>query len=190
MKDGTIEDYALLARYESQYAAELPDRILARLEQLKFGISGYQVSRFEHSLQSATRAMRDGADVDWVVAALLHDIGDDLAPSNHDALAASVLAPFVREECAWVVRHHGIFQFAYYGDKVGSDPEARQKFAGHPYYDATIVFCERWDQTSFNPAYDSEPLSAFEPMVREVFLRNPWDERHLRPGVHAPLVSA
>lgn len=189
MKDGTAKDYQLLDQYEDQYAAELPDRILARLEQLKFGISGYQVTRFEHSLQTATRAMRDGADADWLAAALLHDIGDDLAPSNHDTLAASVIAPYVREECTWAVRHHGIFQFAYYGDKVGKDPEARQKFANHPYYAATVTFCERWDQASFDPNYDNAPLSAFEPIVREVFLRKPWDDTHLRPGQCVPLVN-
>lgn len=190
MKDGTVEDYQLLEHFEDQYAAELPDRILARLEQLKSGISGYQVTRLEHSLQTATRAMRDGADVDWIIAALLHDIGDDLAPSNHDTLAASILAPYVREECTWAVRHHGIFQFAYYGDKVGKDPEARQKFADHPYYAATVAFCERWDQTSFDPDYASNPLASFEPMVREVFLRQPWDNAHVRPGACVPLMAS
>ena len=174
MKDGTVEDYELLESYETAYAADLPDRILSRLEGLKDGLSGYQVNRLEHSLQTATRAMRDGADVDWIVAALIHDLGDDLAPQNHDTLAAAIIAPYVRDECTWAVKHHGIFQFKYYGDKVGLDPDAREKYAGHPHYDVTVRFCEDWDQASFDPDYDSEPLSTFAPMVRAVFTRKPW----------------
>lgn len=176
MKDGTVEDYKLLEEYEDQYAKELPDRILARLKELDDGLSGYQVSRLEHSLQTATRALRDGADADWVVAALLHDIGDDLAPQNHDTLAASVIAPYVREECTWAVKHHGIFQFKYYGDKVGLDPDARDKYADHEHFAVTVRFCEQWDQGSFDPEYKTEPLDTFEPMVREVFSRRPWDK--------------
>lgn len=174
MKDGTREDYDLLDQYEKIYIRDLPDRILARLRQLESGLSGYQVSRLQHSLQTATRAMRDGADSDWIVAALVHDIGDDLAPQNHDTVAAAIIAPYVREECTWAVRHHGIFQFKYYGDKVGLDPNAREKYAGHDHYAATVRFCERWDQASFDPDYDSAPLETFEPMIREVFSRPPW----------------
>lgn len=174
MKDGTAQDYALLEEYEAQYARDLPDRILGRLRQLEDGLSGYQVSRLEHSLQTATRAMRDGADIDWIVSALVHDLGDDLAPQNHDCLAAAILAPYVREECTWAVRHHGIFQFKYYGDKVGLDPDARDKYAAHEHYDAAVRFCELWDQASFDPDYQTEPLESFERMVREVFSRKPW----------------
>lgn len=176
MKDGTTEDYKLLEDYEAQYHKQLPDRILAHLGQLEGGLSGYRVSRLEHCLQTATRALRDGADIDWIVTALVHDIGDELAPQNHDTMAAAILAPYVREECIWAVRHHGIFQFKYYADKVGLDPDAREKYSGHKYYDVTVRFCEQWDQASFDPDYNSEPLEAFEPMIREVFSRKPWGE--------------
>ncbi len=188
MKDGTVEDYGLLTRLERQHVERLPARIFEHLGRLENSLSGYRVSRLEHSLQTATRAKRDGADVDWIVAALLHDIGDDLAPENHDSFAAEILRPYVRQECEWVVRHHGIFQLAYYGDKVGLDPEARRKYAESPHYEAAVTFCERWDQASFDPDYRSDPLSAFEPLVHEVFSRPPWDPRYQRPGEKVPLV--
>ena len=189
MKDGTREDYALLQRLEAEFNAGTADRVFAHLAGLEDGLSVYRVSRLEHSLQAATRAERDGADGDWVVTALLHDIGDLLAPMNHDSLAAAVLQPYVREQCAWVLRHHGIFQLAYYGRHVGADPEARRKYAGHPCYDDAVTFCERWDQASFDPDYDSRSLEHFAPLVREVFARPAWDEAVLCPGTRVPLVA-
>ncbi|MFO1040087.1 MAG: HD domain-containing protein [Geminicoccaceae bacterium] len=188
MKDGTREDYALLAAYEKEHLAGLGDRILAALAPLAQSFPGYKVTRLEHSLQTASRALRDGADTDWIVTALLHDIGDDLAPYNHDSMAATILQPYVREECAWVLRHHGLFQLVYYGHHVGLDPNARDKHRGHPCYDAAVTFCERWDQAAFDPDYPTLPLETFEPLVREVFAREAWSEAHLRPGVQVPLV--
>lgn len=189
MKDGTAQDYAMLEKLEEDFARRLPERILASVEKLEHTLSGYQVSRLEHSLQAATRARHDGADTDWIVAALLHDIGDDLAPHNHDSLAAEVVKPYLREECTWVIRHHGIFQLVYYGDKVGMDPDAREKYRGHPHFDACATFVERWDQTAFDPDYPSEPLSSFAPLIRDVFTRTPWNLDHLRPGASVPLVT-
>jgi len=187
MKDGTREDYELLGRHEAAYADGVADRILAHLTSLDKGLAGYRISRLEHSLQCATRALRDGADTDWIIGALLHDIGDDLAPHNHDSLAAAVIKPYVREEVSWVVQHHGIFQMVYYAHHLGGDPEARRKYRDHPSYDAAVTFCERWDQAAFDPDYDTLPIEIFEPMVREVFARTAWDPAHLRPGVHVPL---
>jgi predicted HD phosphohydrolase len=190
MQDGTREDYALLARHEAAFVAGTADRVLAQLRRLDDGLGGYKLSRLRHSLQCATRAWRDGADVDWVVAALLHDIGDDLAPHNHDSLAAAVIKPYVREEVSWVIRHHGIFQLVHYARHVGGDPDAREKYRGSPHFDAAAAFCERWDQASFDPGYDTLPIEFFAPMVREVFARPPWDPAHLRPGVQVPLTAA
>ena len=110
MSDGTAEDYAFLARHEQAFAHDLPARIMDSLAKLRNSLSGYKIDRLEHSLQTATRAERDGADIDWIVSALVHDLGDDLAPLNHDSLAAAILKPYVREECTWAVQHHGIFQ--------------------------------------------------------------------------------
>ncbi len=187
MKDGTAEDYALLEKLEEDFAKRLPERILANMKKLEHSLSGYRVTRLEHSLQAATRAKRDGADTDWIVTALLHDIGDDLAPHNHDSLAAEMVKPYVREECTWVMRHHGIFQLVYYGDKVGMDPDARENYRGHRHFDAAATFVERWDQASFDPDYPSEPLSSFAPLVHAVFTRTPWDPANLRDGESVPL---
>ena len=185
MSDGTREDYEFLARHEAEFAKELPNRIMSALEGLRNSLAGYKIDRLEHSLQSATRAERDGADIDWIVSALVHDIGDDLAPFNHDSLAANILRPYVREECAWVVQHHGLFQYKYYADKIGLDPDAREKFKDHPYYDAAVRFCERWDQTSFDPEYETESLEHFRPMVEDVFSRKAWDEAVIQAGSNA-----
>lgn len=176
MIDGTREDYDLLARYEERQAALLPDRVLSLLRGLEHSLDGYRVTRLEHSLQSATRALRDGADDDLVAAALLHDLGDLLAPDNHAAFAAELLRPYLRPDCVWIVEHHGIFQLHYYGRHIGADPDAREKYRGHPHFDACARFCEDWDQTSFDPGYESLPLEDFAPLVREVFSRKPWSQ--------------
>lgn len=187
MKDGTAEDYELLDAMETAYASQTGERILEHLQRLETSLGGYQISRLDHSLQTATRAERDGADIDWIVTALLHDIGDDLAPYNHDSIAAAVIKPYVREECAWVCQHHGIFQMVYYAHFQGGDPNLRDRYRDHPSYQAAVDFCERWDQASFDPAYGTLPLAHFAPMVHEVFSRDPWDAAHLCLGRQVPL---
>lgn len=183
MKDGTREDYELLERLEEPYRQETANRLLRELAaQADDTIAGYKITRLEHGLQSATRARRAGADKDWVVAALLHDIGDRLAPQNHDRMAAEILRPFVREEVSWVVEHHGIFQTFYYGHHYGWDRNARDRFKDHPYYQSCADFCEFWDQASFDPDYDSDPLDSFEVDVREVFARRAYAEDVVRAG--------
>ncbi|WP_240497079.1 HD domain-containing protein [Thioclava sp. F42-5] len=183
MKDGTREDYELLEELEKPFLAGTADRLLRELAaQAEETLSGYQITRLEHGLQAATRARRDGADLDWIVAALLHDIGDRLAPQNHDRMAAEILRPYVREEVSWVVEHHGIFQIAYYGHHYGWDPEERQKFKDHPCYRSCEQFCERWDQSSFDPAYPMDPLESFVGDVREVFSRKAYAPEVLRAG--------
>lgn len=189
MKDGTREDYAFLTEHEIAFTKGTADRLLRALVELDEGLSGYQVTRLGHSVQSATRAWRDGADIDWVVAALLHDIGDIYAPYNHDEYAATILKPFVREQVTWVVQAHGDFQMLYYGHHVGGDQHKRDRHAGSPYFDDCAEFCERWDQASFDPDHDDLPLSFFAPMVREVFARTAYDPEVVQPGVRVPLVD-
>lgn len=189
MKDGTKSDYEFLTEHEVAYTKGTADRLLQALVSLDESLSGYQVTRLGHSLQSATRAERDGADIDWIVSALLHDIGDIFAPYNHDEYAATILRPFVREQCAWVVEKHGDFQLVYYGHHVGTDPHKRDQYAGHPYFDDCATFCERWDQSSFDPAYDTRPLEHFANMVRDVFARSPYDPKVIRAGAREPLVA-
>lgn len=189
MKYGDVEDYQFLHGEELKYVAGTGERLLDALLALGDSMGGYQVTRLDHSLQSATRAWHDGADIDWVVAALLHDIGDPIAPYNHDEYAALVLKPFVREQVKWTVEVHGDFQKIYYADKVGGNPNSRDKHTGHAYYDDCVEFCERWDQASFDPGYDTLPLEFFRPMVLKVFAREPHDPAVIRPGVREPLVT-
>lgn len=190
MKDGTKEEYEFLTAHEIDYTKGTADRLLQALVDLDEGLSGYQVTRLGHSVQSATRAWRDGADIDWIVSALLHDIGDIYAPYNHDEYAATILRPFVREQCAWCVQTHGDFQMLYYGHHVGGNQHKRDQYAGHRYFDDCAEFCERWDQASFDPDYDDKPLEFFAPMVREVFARTPYDPAVIRPGEREPLTGA
>jgi predicted HD phosphohydrolase len=179
MADGTREDYLLLHAAEIEYASELPDRILAALKKLRHTLQGYPVSRLEHSLQAATRAMRDGADEELIVAALIHDIGDELAPYSHQEIAAGILRPYVRPEVTWIVEQHALFQNYYYVHHFGGDRNARDRYRGHPWYEACRSFCANWDQNSFDPAYRSERLSYFEPLVRRIFSRPAHDPRYV-----------
>ena len=173
MKDGTKEDYDLLSKYEEKFSKDLPDRVLEALKNLDSSVDGYQVTRLEHSLQSATRAEKDGAEEERVVATLIHDIGDNLAPHNHSQLVASVLRPYVSEKIYWIILHHGIFQEYYYAHHIGGDRNARDKFKDHPYYQDAVDFCEKWDQKSFDPNYESYSLEYFEPKVRKLFSKEP-----------------
>ena len=190
MKDGTREEYELLARLEKPYLALTADRVLEELKRAgEATLEGYKITRLQHGLQSGTRALRDGADLDWVVGALLHDIGDGLAPQNHDKMSAEVIRPFVRWDVAWTVEHHGIFQMLYYGHHYGWDRNARDQFKDHPVFDNCAEFCERWDQSSFDPDYPTETLEIFEPMVREVFGRKAYSPEIIREGFVSSLTG-
>ena len=173
MKYGSKEDYELLSKFEKEYAEKLPDRILEALLNLGDSMEGYQVSRLEHSLQSATRAERDGADEETIVCALLHDIGDVLSPDNHSQVVAAILQPFISERNYWVLKHHGLFQGYYYFHHINKDRNIREKFKDHQFYQACVDFCFQWDQCSFDPNYENLPLENFEPMVRRV-MKEPW----------------
>ena len=174
MKHGTKEDYLLLDKHEKKYVEETADRILKFMSGLTETLEGYQVSRLEHSLQSATKALKAGEDEEIIVAALLHDIGDELAPMNHSEYAAAILKPYVSEKTHWIVEKHGLFQTYYTADHLGGDKNVREKYKNHKYYQATVDFCEKYDQSSFDPNYKSMPLKEFEPMVRNIFSRKPF----------------
>jgi predicted HD phosphohydrolase len=182
MEDGTREDYALLDRAERNYVRALPDRLLEALRKLDNSLQGYRVSRLGHSLQAATRALKDGADDELIVAALIHDLGDDLAPYNHSEIAAGIIRPYVRPEVTWIVEQHGLFQTYYYAHHYDRDRNGREKFRDHPWYQACEDFCANWDQCSFDPGYPSEPLCTFEPRVREIFGRPAHDPRYVGPS--------
>jgi len=184
MKDGTKEEYLFLRDFELEHVKGAADRVLRELG-LQSGetLPGYKITRLEHGLQAATRAFREGADIDWMVATVLHDIGDGLAPQNHDHFAAEIIRPFLREEVVWTVEHHGAFQMVYYAHHYGWNQFEREQYTASPYYQSCVDFCERWDQASFDPDYRSEPLSFFAPMVREVFAREAYDPSVVQKGV-------
>ena len=175
MQDGTAEEYALIHAREAAYNRTLHLRVLDAVRVLGAAEPdpGYAVSRLAHSLQSATRAEREDRPVDYVVAALIHDIGDGLAPYSHGSYAAAVLRPFVSPQLCWIVSHHPLFQMHYYGAQTGDDVNARDAYLEHPWFGAAVEFCERYDENCFDPGYDWLPLEHFAPAVGEVFSREP-----------------
>jgi len=174
MSKGTKKDYIFLDKHEKNFASKTADRILKFMSNLTETLEGYQVSRLEHSLQSATRAYKNGESEEMIVAALLHDIGDELAPMNHSEYAAAILKPYVSERTHWIVEKHGEFQMFYYAHHLGGNKNKRDKYKGHKYYEDTINFCENYDQNSFDPNYKSLPLEFFKPMVKRIFSRKPY----------------
>ncbi|AZV80297.1 HD domain-containing protein [Parasedimentitalea marina] len=184
MKDGTQEEFLMLHELEKPYLGLTVDRIMDELRrQSEATLEGYQITRLQHGLQSATRAEADGADIDWIIGALLHDVGDGLAPQNHDRFSAEVIRPFVRWEVSWVVEHHGLFQMLYFARHYGWDENARDRYKDHPCFDTCATFCERWDQSSFDPDYPTKTLEYFEPMLRDVFARKAYDPAVIQDGV-------
>ena len=176
MKKGTKEDYLFLDKHEKEkdFANKTAERILKFMSNLTETLEGYQISRLEHSLQSATRAYKNKESEEMVVAALLHDIGDELAPMNHSEYAAAILKPYVSEKTHWIIEKHGEFQMYYYAHHLGGNRNKRDKYKNHKYYQDTINFCEKYDQSSFDPNYKSLPLEFFKPMVKKIFSRKPY----------------
>jgi len=172
MEHGARADYDLVFAQDERNALSQAGRVLEWLRAMD-GDSPYRVSRLEHCLQTATRAENDGADEETVVCALLHDIGDVLGPHNHSEIAAAMLRPYISAKNHWVVKHHGLFQGYYWMEHYGQDKNARERHKDHPYYQACVDFCARWDQCSFDPAYPSRPLERFAPMVERLFARAP-----------------
>ncbi|MFC3172764.1 HD domain-containing protein [Novosphingobium bradum] len=170
MSEGTAADYVIVRDVAQAEAAGLTDRLMDLLAGLK-DTGGFRIDRLDHSLQSATRALRDGRDEEYVVCALLHDIGDMLAPFNHAEVAAAVLKPYVSPGNHWMVQHHGLFQTYYYAHHFGRDRNARDKLADSPWFAQTVEFCELYDQNCFDPDYDNLPLAHFEPILRRVLVQ-------------------
>ena len=176
MKNGSKEDYLLLDKHEKKYIEGTADRLIKFMSGLGNTLEGYQVTRLEHSLQTATRALNDKADDEMIVSALLHDIGDELAPLNHSEYAGTILKPYVSEKTHWIIEKHGEFQMYYYAHHLGGNRNQRDKYKGHKYYKDTVDFCENWDQKSFDPNFRSMSLKEFEPFVKKIFSRKPYSQ--------------
>lgn len=169
MQDSTAEDWAIIRPEAARFSAGLPDRILAHLGLLEGDYGGFPVDRYTHCLQTATLALKDGRDEEYVVCALLHDIGDTLGSYNHPDVAAAILEPFVSEANHWMIRHHGIIQGHNFFHHVGLDRNLRDRFRDHPHYARTVEFIERYDSPAFDAEAQTYPISVFEPMVRRLF---------------------
>ncbi len=168
MQDSTREDWQAIGGEFMHFAGGLPERVMAHLKLLEGDYGGFPVDRYTHSLQTATRALRDGRDDEYVVCALLHDIGDTLGAFNHPDIAAAILQPFVSEENHWMVKHHGIFQGHYFFHHIGLDRDLREQFRTHPHFDRTAEFCELYDNPAFDPKGETLPIGEFEPMLRRL----------------------
>jgi predicted HD phosphohydrolase len=169
MDEGKIEDWMAIAQAVTQRQSSMPVIIKAMLHQLEEQVDGFAVNQLCHSLQTATRALRDGASEEMTVAALCHDIGKVISVENHPAIAAEILKPYVSRDTYEIVRTHQDFQGLHYYSLIGKDPDARRQYAGQPWYEMACVFTDGWDQSSFDPEYDTLPLSHFEPMIERVF---------------------
>ena len=168
-EESTSADWALISPQLEVTQSMVADRILEQLAYLESDDGGFPVSRLEHSLQTASRAERDGRDEEYVICALLHDIGDTLAPYNHPQIGAAIVKPFVSEANHWMVAHHGIFQGYYFWHHIGLDRNARDAHRESPYFDHTAEFCAKYDQVAFDSDYVSAPLEYYVPLVRRFF---------------------
>ena len=168
MQDSTQADWQLIGGEFMQFTGGLPERVIKHLQILEGDYGGFPVDRYTHSLQTATRALRDGRDEEYVVCALLHDIGDTLGSFNHPDIAAAILKPFVSDENHWMVQNHGIFQGHYFFHHIGLDRNLRDNFKAHPCYERTAEFCELYDNPAFDPKAETLPISEFEPMLRRL----------------------
>ena len=168
MQESTREDWQLIGGEFMQFTTGLPARVIKHLQILEGDYGGFPVDRYTHSLQTATRALRDGRDEEYVVCALLHDIGDTLGSFNHPDIAAAVLKPFVSEANLWMVQHHGIFQGHYFFHHIGLDRDMRDNFKAHPHYERTAEFCALYDNPAFDPKAETLPISEFEPMLQRL----------------------
>lgn len=171
MKDSTPEDWQIIANSFGEFAQGLPDRILSHLKILEGDFGGFRVDRLTHCLQTATLAHRDDQDEEYVVCALLHDIGDTLGTYNHADVAAVLLEPFVSDANHWMVKHHAIFQGYHFFHYLGMDRNMRDEYRDHPHFKRTLEFVSKYDSPAFDPDGEVLPLSYFEPMVRRVFAR-------------------
>ncbi|MCW5651161.1 MAG: phosphohydrolase [Ramlibacter sp.] len=168
MQDSTQADWQTIAGEFMKFSTALPDRVMQHLRILEGDYGGFPVDRYTHSLQTATRALRDGRDDEYVVCALLHDIGDTLGSFNHPDIAAAILKPFVSEANHWMVQHHGIFQGHYFFHHLGMDRDMREQFRAHPHFARTEEFCALYDNPAFDAKAETLPLSEFEPMLRRL----------------------
>jgi predicted HD phosphohydrolase len=171
MDESTADQWAVIGAETFAHQSRVAERALDMLRSLAEVTDGFAVDQLTHSLQTATRAERAGADPEMVFASLLHDIGKAVSVPNHPEIAAAIIKSYVRPDVYEVIRAHQDFQGRHYYAHFGGDPNARDQYAGAPWFDLAAQFADEWDQTAFDPDYDTLPLEHFEPLVREMFER-------------------
>src|SRR5262249_12765023 len=169
MDRGQLTDWMVIGKEVMQRQSTMPQIVLGLLAQLEEQVDGFAINQLQHGLQTATRAERAGASEEMIVAALCHDIGKVISNENHPAIAAEILKPYVSRETYEIIRTHQDFQGRHYYALIGMDPDARRQYAGEPWYELARKFTDEWDQTSFDPDYETLPLEYFEPMIDRVF---------------------
>jgi predicted HD phosphohydrolase len=169
MSKSTAEDWAIIVPEQMKFFKKLPDRILSHMKLLTGDYGGFAVDRLQHSLQTAERAAEAGEDDEYVVCALLHDIGDTLGSANHADVAAAILQPYVSEENHWMIKHHAIFQGYNFFHFLGVDRNMRDQFHETDHFKRTARFIAKYDDPSFDPDMPELALSTFEPILRRVF---------------------
>lgn len=177
MDQGRVEDWMVIRDSVSKRQAGMPKRVKALLADLEDQVDGFAVNQLEHSLQTATRALRAGASEELIVASLCHDIGKAISPANHAGISAEILKPYVSSETYEIIRTHQDFQGRHYYALMGKDPEARRQYVNEPWYSQACQFTDEWDQVAFDPEYDTLPLWHFEPMIDRLFAQTPETSR-------------
>ena len=173
LSTSTAEDWTTICAEHRRLVAGLPDRILAHMRLLDSDYGGFPVDRLQHSLQSALLAAEDGRDEEYVVCALLHDIGDTLGAANHPDVSAAIVQPFVSEANHWMIKHHGIFQGYNFFHHIGMDRNMRDAYRASPWFDYTAEFIAKYDDPAFDADQPRLELDLFAPMLRRVFTRTP-----------------
>jgi predicted HD phosphohydrolase len=169
MDESTAEEWAEIGSEIFKNQPRVAEQVLTMLRQLEGITDGFGTNQLVHCLQTATYAEKAGADQEMVVASLCHDVGKVISTFNHPAIAAEILRPYVRDEVYNVIRVHQDFQGRHYYEHFGQDPNAREQYAGEPWFELAARFADEWDQVAFDPDGETLPLEHFEPMVRDVF---------------------
>jgi predicted HD phosphohydrolase len=170
MDQCTQEDWDIIIPTLIEHSqTAVADNVIHQLLTLEGDHGGFAVDRLSHCLQTAHLAEADGRDEEYIVCALLHDIGDVLAPLNHPDIAAAILKPYVSPANHWMVQNHGTVQGYYFWHFIGMDRNARDVLKDNEFYDHCVEFCAKYDMPAFDPDGVTPPLSHYEPLLRKMF---------------------
>jgi predicted HD phosphohydrolase len=151
------------------HAINAPKAVINLLKQCQRYSFGMPVNVLQHCLQTATRAARANASDEWVLAALLHDVGIAISYPGHAQISAAIIRSFVSEAVYKTVFHHHEFELAHYGHRIGESTTMRDLYVNENWYAAASIFVDEFVQVSYDPNYDSYPLKEFKPLIKDTF---------------------